>query len=253
MQMTNREIALAIPTPPVGFVPPILEHTEDINISTLHGALTEGEVSMILKDTLLPEHHRSQQVITFIAVYMRSRSTKQASEAARIPTVTGMALRNRPDVHAAITRLTEKSVNKFGFDASEVVERVKEISSMDPIELENPDGSFKKMSEIPAEARRAIKKLKVKNIYGVDPNGMPQKIGEIIEYEMHDKLKAHELLGREKDLFKEKKTVEHDITKDMASVLLDSSRRANDHKNRIIDVTPVRTALPSPPTQGEKL
>lgn len=246
--MTNREIALAIPTPPGQlYTPPILEHTENIDVSTLHGQLTEGEVSMILKDTLLPEHHRSQQVLTFIAVYMRSRSTKQASEAARIPTVTGMALRNRPDVHAAITRLTEKSVNKFGFDASEVVERVKEISSMDPVELERPDGSYKtSMKEIAPEVRRAIKKLKVKNIYGVDPNGMQTKIGEIIEYEMHDKLKAHELLGREKDLFKEKKTVEHDITKDMASVLLDSNRRAEDHKNRIIDVTPVRAALPMP-------
>lgn len=124
---------------------------------------------------------------------------------------------------------------KYGYDATEIVERVKEISALDPIELENPDGSFKKsFHQMKPEVRRAIKKLKVKNIWDTDPNGMKVITGEIIEFEFYDKMEAHKLLGQEKDVFKPKSVVEHDVSKRMADVLLDSARRGAE---RAIEVT----------------
>ncbi len=246
---SNREQADSMPSPPgmetPAYIPPPVETPVEVqDIDTMNGKLTEDEVTMILKQTLIPEHYRDQHVITFIAAYMRCRDTRQASTDAGIHASSGLALRNRPDVHEAITRLTTKSVNKYGFDASEVVERVKEIAAMDPIEFERPDGSYKSsMHEIAPEVRRAIKKFKVKNLFVQDPNGMPKKIGEIIEVELWSKEKALELLGREKDLFKETKKVEHDITKNMKQVLLGSRQRAEERERNIIDVTP-RAMLP---------
>ena len=102
----------------------------------------------------------------------------------------------------------------------------------DPIAVQNPDGSFKSnLYDIVPEARRNIKKLKVKNLWQQtdDLNGIKSKIiiGEVIEYEFYDKLKGIELVGKEKEMFKNTTKVVHDVTKNMQSVLLASSKRAD--------------------------
>lgn len=243
--VTNRTMAQAIPTPP-GLETPVYVKSEVIPdpkapaIMTPNGELTETEVEMILRTSLLPEHHRDRVVIAFIAAYVACRDVKQASREAGIQTNSGLALRSRPDIHQAITRLTEKSLMKFGFDASEVVEKVKEIAAVDIIEFVNPDGTFKSLHQIPADARRAIKKIKYKSLTMPDPNGIPVRIGEIIELELWSKEKALELLGREKDLFKQTTKVEHDVTKNMKEVLLASKARGEQHSQNMIDVTPVK-------------
>lgn len=223
-----------IPLDENGYVPPP-------PIETPSGKLTDDETSFILKSSLLPHNYQDPNVLRFIASYMRCRSASQAAKEAGLDGRAGHHLRTRPDVHHAITRLTEKSVMKYGFDATEVVERVKEISQLDPLEFENPDGSYKKMSQIAPEARRAIKRMKCRNIFEKDPNGMRVIVGEIIEIELWDKMKAHELLGREKDIFKETRKVEHDVTSNMKSFLLESRERAEKAIEGIIDVTPKLT------------
>lgn len=137
---------------------------------------------------------------------------------------------------------------KYGYDANEVIERVKEIMDVDVIEFENPDGSFKThLSQLAPETRRAIKKFKAKNLYGADANGMKIVIGQLLEVELWDKLKSAELLGREKSIFKETKKVEHDITTNMAHVLLESKRMADERALTMPRVE--REALPAP--EGE--
>ena len=193
------------------------------------GLLGDDEVSAILRDTLRPEHQTDPNVLRFISSYMVCRSRTQAAKEAGLPARSGQYLLTRPDIHAAIKALTEKSVMKFGFDASEVVERVKEIAFVDIAEFENEDGSYKtSLAGLSPETRRAVKKFKVKNLYDTDPNGMQVKTGELIEVEMWDKMKSLELLGREEDLFKETKKIEHDITDNMGSFLLESTRRVDE-------------------------
>lgn len=233
-----------LPKPP-GYNAPPVETPEKASgeLNNPSGKLNEDEFFFICKATLLEKHRTDPYVMKFISAYMRCRNVGQASREAGLEYHAGYNLRKRPDIHGCIEALTSKSLMKFGFDASEIVERVKEISEFDPVVLENEDGSFKKsMREIPPEARRVIKKLKVKNVYEKDPedpNGVGRfKCAEIIEYDFYDKLTAHTLLGREKEVFKEKKVVEHDVTQNMAQVLLDSSRRGEERKNNIIDVTP---------------
>jgi hypothetical protein len=194
-----------------------------------HTKMTIADTTSILDLTLIPQHRTDPNVIRFIKNYLICRDVKQAAEMGGLTRYDGENLKRRPDIHDAIAKITDAAVLKHGYDASEVVERVKEISRVDPGDLENPDGTYKRMRDIPPELRRAIKRMKVKNTYSMDPNGIKVANGEIIEIEFWDKMKAVELLGREKELFKETKKVEHDLGKNMSSVLLDSKRIAEQH------------------------
>ncbi len=228
---TNREMRPEdCPPAPERFVPPeipamVVPHKSG------DAKLTDNETSFILRSTLRPHQYEDPNILKFIMSYLVCRNVSQASKESNISYSQGYNLRRNAEIHTAINKLTEKSVLKLGYDQTEVLERVQEISILDPICFENPDGSYKThMSQIPPEARRAIKKFKVKNLFGVDPNGMRIVIGQLIEVEVWDKMKGLELLGRQTDLFKETRKIEHDVTKNMADVLLDSSRRAD---NRI--------------------
>lgn len=207
-------------------------------------ALTDNETTLILKSNLRPDQYEDPNILAFIQSYLLCRNAGQAGKEAGLAPHVGRTLRLKPEIHACIEALTQKAVMKYGFDASEIVERVKEISAMDPIEFENPDGSFKThLSLISPESRRAIKKFKVKNLYGLDANGMRQVIGQLVEVELWDKLKAVELLGREKNIFKETKKIEHDVTANMASVLLESRKKAELRERTRIEIEAPRDVI----------
>lgn len=220
-----------VPPPPL---PPPPRFPLEGSGPVVSGLLSEPEVKLIIESTLLPEHREDPNVLLFIASYLRCRDTRQAAREAGLDVRSGPNLRLRPDIHTCITALSEKSVLKYGFDASEVVEKVKEVMNFDPIELEHMDGTFKEhLRDIAPEARRAIKRFKAKNFYETDVNGMKVLAGKIIEVEFYDKMKAIELSGREKKLFKETKSVEHDVSNNMRDLLLASTQRAD---NRILEI-----------------
>lgn len=214
-------------------IPPMEGHNGDPE-----SKLTENEISHILDTTLLKQHRNDPNVLRFISAYVRCRNGAQAAREAGLPPHTAHVLRARPDIHECIQRITDKSLNKYGFDAHEIVERVKEIAGIDPVELENPDGTFKtSLTQIPPEARRAIKSFKAKNVYETDANGIKVVTGQLIEVQFWDKMKAVELLGREKNIFKETKVVEHDVGKNMSNILLESQRRADTHVKSLVGAT----------------
>lgn len=211
------------------------------------GELTENEYGFILDTTLRKKHRKDVTIIAFIDSFIACKSIQQASAEAGIHRKLGYQIRHRKDVANAIQKLIDKSTVKHGFDSSEIFERVKEVVEFDPIMVQNADGSFKSnMHDIEPEVRRNIRKLKVKNLWNQneDINGMKSKIiiGEVIEYEFYDKLKAAELVGREKEMFKNTTKVEHSVTKDMAHVLLESAKRADERTKPkeidCIDITP---------------
>jgi len=190
------------------------------------GSLTDNEYDFILETTLKSKHREDPSVIMFIESFVRCKNIQQASAEAGIARSLGAQYRYRKDIALAIQKLIDKSIIKYGFDASELIERTKEMVDFDPIMLQNPDGTFKSnLYDVSPEARRSLKKLKVKNLWGEDLNGHKIIIGEVIEYEFYDKQKAIEMVGREKDLFKTTTKVEHTISNDMASILLESAKR----------------------------
>lgn len=198
-------------------------------------ALTDEEQLFILQSHLRPEQMKDLRLLKFISLYLECRN---ASQAARESGGSTNWLR-KPEIYAAIQAINAKAVMKYGYDAAELIERAKEIAFLDPLDFENPDGSYKRMSEMKPEARRAIKKFEVRNLYGQDANGMQIVIGQVMKIELWDKLKSFELLGAEKNIFKKTTVVEHDVTKNMASILLESDRRAESRKQLMSrDVTP---------------
>lgn len=211
-----------MPTPP-GFPQPPA-------INSNSGELDADESKFILDTTLRAKHRADPSVLAFIDEFIRCKNIAEASAAVGIKPSIGYQYRHRQDIASAIQKLIDRSAIKYGFDASEIIERTKEIVDFDPISMQNADGTFKsKLYDIDPAARRNLKKLKVKNLYQdiEDINGIKSKIivGEIIEYEFYDKLKAIDLLGAEKDVFKKTTRVEHTVTKDMASILLASAER----------------------------
>lgn len=209
--------------------------------------LTHNEYSFILDDTLKEKHRKDETVLQFIDCFIKCKNIAQASGECGINSKLGYSIRHRKDVAEAIQRLIDRSAIKYGFDASEIMERTKEIVDFDPINLQCPDGTWKNnFHDIPAETRRNIKSMKVKNIYSQveDLNGIKSKIitGQVISYEFYDKMKAIDLSGKEKEMFKNTTRVEHSVTKDMASILLESSRRGAEAsleaQRKIVNVKP---------------
>jgi len=226
---------VTIPIPP-GFTPITKTPKES-------GELNDNESNFIMTDCLKKEHLNDPKVIEFIDNFIRCKSIPQASAECGVHSTLGYKWRHRKDIANCISKLIAKSAVKHGFDASELLERTREIVDVDPIHIQNRDGSFKSnLHDMPPDVRRSLKKLKVKNLWGEseDMNGIKKKIviGELIEYEFYDKIKAVELVGREKQMFKTTTKVEHSVTKDMKEILLASSRRAEktiEDNSNIID------------------
>jgi hypothetical protein len=194
------------------------------------GELTDEESDFILTANLKAKHRADPTILAFISSFVRCKNISQAAQESGIHYSLGYSIRHKQDVALAIQKLIDKSAMKYGFDASEIMERTKEIVDFDPIALQNIDGSFKdNLHDIAPEARRNLKSLKVNNLYNQveDINGIKRKIivGKVIEYTFYDKLKAVDLAGKEKEMFKTTTRVEHTVTKDMASILLAAAKR----------------------------
>lgn len=199
--------------------------------------LLADETQLILRRCLRHEHASDPNIIKFIAEYLLCRDVKQAAVACGLTKRDGENIKRRPDVYEAIRQISMKAALKHGFDAADVVAKVKEIMDVDIAEFQNSDGSWvEAIAQIAPETRRAVKSFKVKNEYGLDPNGMPVVTGKIISVELWDKMKATELLGREKNLFKESKKVTHSISKNMSNTLLESKRLGDEAAASVRDV-----------------
>lgn len=234
-------MSMPIPTPILGSEEPKETVKEVIE---RNGVLTDNEFGFILDTTLRAKHRDEASVLTFIDSFIRCKNIAQASSEAGVHTSVGYKYRHQKDIALAIQKLTDRSAIKYGFDASEIIERTKEMVDFDPISMQNPDGSYKSnMHDIEPAARRNIKKLEVFNRYAEseDLNGVKTKIiiGEVIKYEFYDKLKAIDLVGKEKELFKTTTKVEHTISNDMASILLESARRGSAASNEFKKVIQV--------------
>jgi hypothetical protein len=234
--------------PPFSSLPPKTPEGKDKELASTKDAgapsvdiLSDNEQSMIISNTLTPTNASNHNIVKFIQSFVRCKSIQQASEEAGINPRVGYDYRHRRDVALCIQKIFDKAVIRYGFDAAELVERVREVTDFDPIMMQNPDGTFKSsLHEMEPAARRNIKSMKVKNLYNQvqDMNGMKQKIiiGQLIDYEFYDKLKAAEILGPEKELFKKSVKVEHTVTKDMASILLGSKKLAEAREIEMRDI-----------------
>jgi hypothetical protein len=208
------------------------------------GLLSEDETSFILDSTLNDTHRFDPNIILFISNYMKCRHPKQAALESGLAWSAGRNLLERRDIAETIQKLTDKSLHKFGFDASQIVERVKEIADVNPFDIMDSNMVVLTKDQIPPEVQRTIKRFEVIETIGKDLNGMPVTTGRVVKIEFHDKMKANEMLGREKGVFKETKVVQHDMGDKMANVLLGAPQRALE---RIAQLRESNPQLQGPP------
>lgn len=214
-----------IPLPPGVKLEPLPMPTE-FEIPNKPDVVSDKAKSFILDKVLHPDHRHSPTVLRFIDAYLHTFDVAEASRMADIKPSQGKNLKNRPDIAEAIKQLTDLAVDKFGFNANEVVERVKNVLNFDPACVMNEDGTYKKrIDEIPFEYRTAIVKMKVRNEFGVDSNGLRTVTGEIIEIEFERKLKAAEMLGPEKGVFKKEIDINVHKQISISSAMADAEKR----------------------------
>lgn len=193
-------------------------------------------IDVMFQKYLDTENAMDPIILTFIREFIETRNVADASRKAGINVSSGHRILRFPDVQTCIKKIVAQWARENNFDIDTVLENVNEIANVDVLDVFNEDGTYKKLIDIPDKTRRAIKKLKKKYLYGQDMNGMEIKIGEIIEIEFWDKLKANELLGKHKGAFVENVKVTHEIG-DTASILLQRSEQKAYEKLKLINPT----------------
>jgi len=182
--------------------------------------IDDRKMDEIINNTLLLEHALNPKVPAFIKNYLTYHSLADAARATRLDIKEARRIINKADVQDTIKAITSKWAKTTGFDSNELLERVDEVSSIDPVDLFNFDGTIKDLHSLPRSMTRAIKKIKYKEFTEFDESNQEMKTGRIIDIEFHDKLKATELLGKHLSMFKDKVEVTHDIGKNMSDVLI---------------------------------
>lgn len=193
---------------------------------------TDQIIQQIISTTLTPIHATDPKVLLFISNYNLCKDVKQAARLSGLHANDGKHLINNKDIYQCIQQIAQAGSRKFGYDAEEVVSKVKEVLEFDPADLINPETQafYEDISQVPAETRRVIKKLTIQNVYDKDPNGIIIGIhSKILKFEFWDKLKAAEMLGGEKEVFKKSLKVEHEVGSNMRETLL---ARIEDADNR---------------------
>lgn len=215
-----------LPPPPPGFNSSRSEKKEE-NLQPL--TLNE-QVAKIFRETLTARHQHDKVVLGFIMSFVDCRHVGQASKSVGITAVEGRNLMKYKDVSEAVAKIAGLTAEKYGFAAEDLVKRVEEIAQFDPGCVYNADGTFKHLKDLSPDERRAIRSFECRNIMEKDPNGMEtgRMIGQIMKYEFYDRIDAVKLGGREKDIFKERKVVTHDITATMNQKLLAGLQRASE-------------------------
>lgn len=201
----------------------------------------DRKMDEIINNTLLLEHALNPKIPEFIKNYLTYHNLADAARASRLDIKEARRIINKGDVQDAIKAITSKWAKTTGFDSDELLERVNEVSTIDPADLFNFDGTIKDLHSLPRSLSRTIKKIKYKEFTETSPDGMELKVGRIVDIEFHDKLKATELLGKHLSMFKDKVEHTHDIGKNMSDILL---KRAEERMKGIDDV--IRDALPLP-------
>lgn len=186
-------------------------------------------INQIINIMLEPEHRIDPRLVKFIQSYLECRHIREAEKLAGLSSGSGKRILNKPDVQATMLKINEELGDQAAIDASAIIARTKEIVDFDIADIFTEDGRVKDIKDMPPAASRVIKKMVVREVYEKDENGIDVFSGYIKTVEFFDKMKGIELLGSQVDLFNKKVKHEHDVGSNLASLLLNSEKRALTH------------------------
>lgn len=186
-------------------------------------------INQIINIMLEPHHRIDPKIIKFIQAYLECRHIREAEKIAGLSSGQGKRILNKPDVQACMLKINEELGDQSAIDAGAIIARTKEIVDFDIADVFTEDGRVKDIKDMPPAASRVIKKLVVREVYEKDENGIDVFSGYIKTIEFWDKMRGIELLGSQVDLFNKKVKHEHDVGNNLASLLLNSEKRALGH------------------------
>lgn len=223
-----------LPPPPPGFGNRGQKKEEEIPIVTIN-----EKISHIFATTLSQRHQQDKVIMAYIMKYVDCRHNGEASRSVGIAAHEGNNLRKHADVAEAIKKVAALATEEFGFAADDLVQRLKDIADFDPLDIYDQDtGLFKHIKDLPFEARMSIREFECENVMEKDANGIEtgRVISQVLKYKFYDRPDQVKVLGREKNLFKERKVVENNVTHSLNTKLLAGLQRAEQGRIGMRDV-----------------
>ncbi len=178
----------------------------------------------------------------FALEYLIDRNATQAAIRAKFSRKTagsiGCQLLKRPDVRAAIDEEMQRINEDATLKAHEISRELSRIGAIDSTSIYNEDGSFKKISEMPEDVRRAISSIEMESIPitkhrpALDKKGqpIPGKTEEVTEFVQRikkisfwNKNEALGLLARHRKMLTDKHEVTGKDGQPLAPPMLDLS------------------------------
>lgn len=144
-----------------------------------------------------PERDRSltPKQERFVAEYLVSLNATDAARKAgfgkKAASSVGYEYLRKPQIAAAVAARQAAQFVRLELSADDMKRANTEIVDFDPASLVGPDGNYLPLKDIPAAARRCLKRVRVHKLNLTSGDG---KIDQVIDYEWHDK---HAALDRD--------------------------------------------------------
>lgn len=130
----------------------------------------------------------------------RAKAARDAGYADGGASVVAGVLLAKPHIASWIDELRRVYLDEIGVRSDRVLDEIAASAFLDPKDVLDEDGDLLPIPEMPERARRAIKKIKVRNRYDKKTG---EQTGRDVEIEFNDKLRANEILGRHLGILKE--------------------------------------------------
>lgn len=147
------------------------------------------------------------QRMKFINYYIElghgTEAAKKAGYSEKSAHVTASRLLKNDKILAEIRRIYDDITESMKFRKESLLAELWRIGKTDVREAFDENGALKKLEDMPDSVARSIKSVQIDELFERDEDGK-HHIGYTKRIQFHDKIKAIELYGKEKNMFKDK-------------------------------------------------
>lgn len=133
-----------------------------------------------------------------------TRAASTAGYSAHTASVTASKLLKKPKIQAELGKLRTKLLGRLEISAEKVLQGLAELAFFDPRKMYNPDGSFKKLTEMDEATVHALAGVDVEKLFKHFGKGQAEETGTITKVRFADRGLNLERLGRHLKLFTDK-------------------------------------------------
>jgi len=166
----------------------------------------------------------TQKQTRFVAEYLKDLNATQAAIRAGYSPRTAASqahdLLRKPEIARPVANGQTAQFQRMALDGDEVKRINAEIASFDPAVLQDEAGNYKPLKDLPPEARRCIKRIRVHKRNLTAGDGQTDLV---IDYDFYDKHPAIDRDYKRNGLLRERVDVTHSVT--LEDIIVGSVRR----------------------------